>query len=334
MTDVESTPTRDEEGGSEVIVASATTSASGPSSAATPTYTSMGDVLGADEARYEILGVGAEPGPLTDTGIYRLWACRLPSGQIGFILIAVAATSNDILERMARILRTMRTLAEDEDRAALAREERNPPNYGAFFPHVVEAMLSDDGRGVLIVGLDPVMYTYKQLVPLSVLTTAAGKRVDLQTIVWILGKLLKLMDFVHAVDFTIGLVDPTNELLETEVHGVFVVDFTGADEDPDDATQRAEVVAAAKMAWTAAGGADDAPPPHDEAIMSVENYDLFVALLQRMISGELSALDARIELYNLADIIWPKETKTGEGPDGTPMTVIKRVFHPWTVYDL
>jgi hypothetical protein len=178
---------------------------------------------------------------------------------------------------------------------------------------------------VVFLGFSDVISTYKKLVPVSVLTKDV--RVDLKSVVWMLGKLLRGLAFVHDQGFTVGLLDATNVLVETDLHGVFVLDFSGASEEPSDADCLAEVFAAAKLAWEAAGGTDTKAPLLDPDIMNQDQHDEFVEFLRSMMDNPSRAQEERADLYAMADRIWPKETGSD---DGVPFT--KRPFHPFCTY--
>lgn len=278
---------------------------------------------------YEIFGVetGEDDvvGPLVQTDVYRLYVARMPSGQLGLMKTNTMPDAFDALEREARILAEMQELATRYDTEATSRK-KTPYYHGAQFPNPVETFSPTAGRYVMFLGYHPSITTYKQLVPLSVLLR--DRRVDLQTLVWMFGKHLKLLSFVHGSGHTVGLTDATNTLVETDLHGVFALDFSGASQSPMKIDYLTEVVDAARIAWWAAGGTDTNNPPYDNTIMSHEHYDEFVLLMERIMYGETGGAEAEHEaLYEMANRIWPPEmiTKGGE-------TVPKRLFHPYVDY--
>lgn len=289
------------------------------------TLVSMGIYPGAGGA-YEIFGVkadGAEPGPLVDTGVFKLYVAKLPTGQIGLMKINSIPEAAAVLEREARILRTMQAIATALDNEAGPKET---PYYGAQFPNPVESLAPGDGRFVMFLGYHSTITTYRQLVPISVLVKT--QRVDLKSIQWMLGKLLKLLAYVHSLGFSVGLVDASNELVETTVHGVFVLDFSNASEEATDEECLAEVASAAKIAWLAAGGSETNVPPYDPGIMSKEGYEEYIGFLQRLTRGETEGASVELTaIYEMADRIWPKESKTDETG-----SVVKRPFHLFATY--
>jgi hypothetical protein len=132
--------------------------------------------------------------------------------------------------------------------------------------------------------------------------------------------LLKVLDFVRRQGFVVGNVSADNILIETDLHGVFVLDFSNA----SSRFKNNEVAQAAQIVWNAAGGTDTSSPPYDEGVMSRESYDKYIAFLSRILSGgDANAIHK--ELYTLSDEIWPRVPI--EGGTGT-----KRQFHEFVLY--
>ncbi len=283
--------------------------------------TSMTEIDGAN-GTYEIFSIGGTA--LVTTESWKLYVAKLPSGQMGLMKIAATVDLNHILETESRILRTLQQIATDLDAEAVGRGE-NPLNYGALFPTLLDSFVGEDGRFVMVLGYHPSINTYKQLFPLA--RVLDGQRIDLKTGTWVLGKLLKLLDFVHSLGFTVGMVDATNVLIEKDVHGVFVLDFSEANEDASKSECMAEVSAAAKMLWNAVGGGDN-NPPHDAALLSAEHHTQYIDSLRRIMDGSTDGAGAEHSIiYAQADIFWPK--KPIEGTDR-----FKRDFHQFVTYSL
>jgi hypothetical protein len=270
------------------------------------------------EASYEIFGAKGKK-PLIDTGFFRLYVAKLPTGQIGFMKISVTADNNSALETEAELLQRMRDLANEIDAPLPAQGKFN---YGAFFPMLVE-QIDAGGRVALILGFDPSIGSYKQLNPIA--RALNGQRVDLKTGVWLLVKQLKVLDFIHRqMGIVLNRVSAGNLLIETAKHGVFYLDWSEASEGIEE-DFRDEVSSAAKIVWEVCGGADSSEPPHDEDLMTRDQHYDYVALLRRMIDEPKTALEEYDALYELSDSIWPKVPNA----DGTGM---KRQFHEWVTY--
>jgi hypothetical protein len=257
---------------------------------------------------------------LAKTDFYNLAVAKNPSGQLGLVMIAARPESNTVVDRHRRILQTLQRLSDQINEEA----EGFKPNYGAFVPRILDVIDSEDGRHGVFMGYHDSISSYKQLVPLSI--ALATTRVDMQSAAWMLGKLLKLADFVHSCGFTVGLVDTSNVFIETQQHGVVVMDFTDASEEAEDSEMLLEVMHFAEIIWWAVGGSATEEPPYDASIMTRDQHAKFTTLLKRLMSGGVAAHEAHALAYALFDEIWPK-TPMAEAPDG-----MKRDFHPYTTY--
>lgn len=284
---------------------------------------SKGVIAGPNGQQFPVFGA-KDGSPLAKTATYRLWIAELAGGQLGLMKIAAGPEHNNTLEQEVHILQALQLIAGGLDREAERQGDR-PYNHGAFFPRVVESMVSDDGRFLMFLGFRPSIASYKQLRPLPI--ALDGQRLDLQTVVWILGKALKVLDFSHRGNVAIGFVDASNLLLEIDQHGVFFFDWSSAKQNPIEDECLAEVAKAARIAWQVAGGTDTTEPPHDPEIMSEEQHAEFLAFLRRIMNGITSASVAHSQLYKMANEIWPKEVKAEEG-----VTIEKRPFHEWITY--
>ena len=278
---------------------------------------------------FEIFGVKSEDGlkslPLAETKTYRLYVAKLPSGQLGLMKIALTSKFNNLIVKESQILKSMQRLAQEIDEKRTKSKE-TPPFYGAMFPQVIEEF-DAGGRRAMFLGYKECIDNFKQLVPLSVIT--ATERVDLQTTHWVLGKLLKLLTFFHSwgITYAINLVNTSNVLVETNLHGVFVLDFSEAIEEPMKKDRINDIMAAGKMAWEIAGGTDDNDPPFDKDIMSWQSYTNYLNFIRRLMNGETDdAYEELFSIYELSDQIWPKAPK----PSGAPG--LKRQFHEFRTY--
>lgn len=288
---------------------------------ATSGLESMGTYDG-EAGAYEVFTL--KGGPLAATEVYRLYAAKLPSGQLGLMKIVQKPEFNDRLEKEASILATMRKIADGLDAEATEAGARTP-NYGAFFPQLLETFIADSvGRRIMFLGFHPSIDGYKQLVPVSIATKSG--RIDLQTGSWMIAKGAKLLDYVHTLGFSIGFVDASNILLETGQHGVFALDFSESNENASEAECTEEVRALARIVWEAAGGKGDAKPPYDSSIMTVEHYDEFIAFVKDLSMGSYPAGRVVEALYELVDRIWPKVAI-----EGNPKLGMKRQFHTWAI---
>lgn len=279
-----------------------------------------------ETGKFEIFGIRSgdeEKGqPLVKTRTYKLYVTKLPTDRFGLMKISLTPDFNYVISNEAEILKGAQQIALECDNEHLATKE-TPPYYGSMFPNVVEEINADKRKAVFL-GYQDCIENYKQLVPLSVITK--DQRVDLQTAHWIFGKLLKLLSFFHSQKWAINTINSSNVLIERNLHGVFVLDFSETSDIQNNYDCVNDIVGAGKLAWQAAGGDETNDPPFDPEIMSKENYDKYVGFLRRIIKGETGrAFDEYEAIYKLSDEIWPKVPKS----DGNGM---KRQFHEWKTY--
>ena len=264
--------------------------------------------------------MGMDGKPLVETDLWKLFVAELPEpkGQLGLFMIATSPEHNDVIVWQSSVLGDMQELAAYFDTKADSPEFA--PNYGAFFPRVV-ANIDADGRAAVVLGYHPIVTTYRELRPVS--TIPADKRVDLKTVMWMLGKSLKLATLFHTDGTTIGKVTADNLFItmdNLDVHGVFYFDFSFSETFVSDEVLKAELAEMARTSWMAAGGTDSTVPPHDSDIMTVEQHALFTANLKRMMDGEVAdAVTEMDRLYALNDEIWPKIPIEG-GPNSRGQT--------------
>jgi hypothetical protein len=267
---------------------------------------------------------GRKGKPLVETDEWKLFAAKLPSGQLGLFMIAATPETNDVIEWQDFIVTTMQGVADSVDSKAPSPEFA--PNYGAFFPKPIDT-IDAGGRVALVLGYHPIVSAYRELKPLS--TIPADKRIDLKTAMWILGKSLKLATLFHSLDCSIGNVSADNVFItmdNLDIHGVFYLDFTFAFDIATSTELKAELSEMAKTAWYAAGGSDTMEPPYDSDILTPEGHAEFVGNLKRMKNGDVANVATEMDrLYEINDRVWPKIPIEG-GPNSRGQTH-KRQWH-------
>lgn len=269
---------------------------------------------------------GRDGAALVETPEWRLWAAELPEpkGQFGLLMIATDPKFNEVLEWQSFTLSILQDVADELNASAKLAEFA--PNYGANFARVL-ASIDADGRKALILSYHPSILAYNDLKPLTLIP--AGKRIDLKSSVWILGKFLKMLAFMNQCDFALGKVTLDNLFItmdNVDIHGVFALDFTFVEENPSVDTMKAEIASLAKIVWSITGGTDTSEPPFDADIMTIEQHAEFVAFLKRLADGNASDADTEMTaLYELNDRIWPKVAIEG-GPNSRGQTH-KRQWH-------
>ena len=186
--------------------------------------------------------------PLGRSEQANLYECH-PAGSERPLILKIAAnvTQNPSLDREAYVLKLMAQRAQKLEARAIeadaskkkARADsepenkeagRKPLNYQYFFPELVDSFLaqSQENRRVNIFGFPPAVEKLPQLVPISGLTEQEQVCVDPRTAAWILGKTLKVLGFAHGQGITNGMINATNIIIEREMHGLIIMNWSEA----------------------------------------------------------------------------------------------------------
>jgi hypothetical protein len=256
---------------------------------------------------------------LGETEVFTLYSCTLPEGSPGILKITKTIAGNGALDKEAFILQTLRDFAiriEEESE----RQEPGKGNLGyrKFFPILVESFVSADqgNRRINILSLSEVCEKLPDLVPLEQLVSREHVRVDPKTSVWIMGKLLKLLDFAHMQGISVT-INGENILINRDQHFVMIFDWSNSfihdGEVPDHETQREIFLSAIEVILALGGNLETGELPADEQLKD----DLYAKLLFAFVSGEeKNAAHAHSRFYGYVRSIWPSE------------------FYPFTAYAL
>lgn len=160
---------------------------------------------------------------------FNFYECEPTSEKGRPCILKVAQTKevNGLLDKETFLLQVMADYA-------LSLESKNtgkkPYNYGSFFPSPIGSFIPEgqDGRRVSVIGFPRDIEVLSQLVPVSALAQVDRVWVDPRTSAWIVGKLLKVVDFAHAQGISVGSVTSDNTVIERDLHGVIVFDWTRA----------------------------------------------------------------------------------------------------------
>lgn len=231
--------------------------------------------------------------------------------------IGVSTAQNGVLDREAFLLGEL----TDEALRLEAEYQRKFPghgrlNYTICFPQVVETfVVPDQGNRRVVVLEFQAADLLSDLIPISFIRERDRSRVDMKSSVWILGKTLKFLDFVHSSDFGyLSLADRETILIEKGHHLVTLLDWSRAKRGLDVKSRREEIAAAARNVWWLLGG--------DLATMKLPkddpNFDsAFEAVLASLMRGGFSdAREAHSAFYQTVEAIWGRK------------------FHPFTTLSL
>lgn len=256
-----------------------------------------------------------DPAYVGRSNTQRVYICR-HDGRDQECLMQVAETIeyNAQMERAAYILGLLQRRS-DELETEYAKVKTDPDkllNYILFFPELVETFQCEESGqrqiNVLAFRFVPLV---EDLLPIGRFVRKDKMRVDLRTSVWMMGKGLKLLDFVHSNGFSIGLVNDVNFMIERNKHYVMFFDWSQAsiydeEEVPTDISCR-EITSLAKVVIDALEGdirTEMFPEEKDENAQYEElrSYLLFLAR-----GNETNARTAMQRFYKIAHSIWKHE---------------------------
>ncbi len=255
---------------------------------------------------------------LGKSGRFNLYECVPKNGQSAILKIAAETEHNGALDREAFVLSLMATGAAELE--AKNTEEKRL-NYAYFFPELIESFIAEnqDGRRINILGFPEEIKTLGQMTTISALTEIERVRVDPRTGAWILGKMLKVLKFNHEQGISNELIVGSNILIERDLHGLIVFDWTLIslyyDEGAVPPNLAREDLSHAGYAATVVLGGDPETGelPADEQLVDKR----FEEFLRKLTCGGLAdAGQAHQDFYKLIWSLWPRQ------------------FHPFTTYNL
>lgn len=256
--------------------------------------------------------VSYEVGKLVaETERYRLYLCRPGGETVDHLLqVASAVEHNGALDRAAYILeKLLREAGRLEDEYALVKS--NPKhfvNYELCFPEIVDTFVPADqgGRRINILRFRGVS-DVRTMVPLSNIVERDRLRVDMRTSIWIMGKLLKILTFVHSAGIAITNLTLGNILIEPEQHYVVIFNWADAQLMSDgvpQSTVREEIKRAACSVIEVLGGTPEGGIPDDEHGERHAPYEQHLLQLAR--NGASNAASAHQTFYALVDSLWAR----------------------------
>lgn len=233
--------------------------------------------------------------------------------------VATEVPHNGLLERSAFTLGRLAREAESLE-AEYATKQTDPDrrlNLQLAFPELVDSFVPPDqgGRRINILQFGSAK-NVGMLVPLYNIVYRDGKRIDIQSSVWIMGKMLKFLAFAHDAGLAVNDLGLGNILLETERHIPVVVDFSTATLGPTRVVPdivKKEVKALAQSVLQVLGGSlhDGIPADRPDKFWAYRDHVLQLARV-----GNKDAFVAHTEFYAVVDQLW------------------ERKYHPFTTFPL
>ncbi|MCK5475052.1 MAG: hypothetical protein KAI71_00535 [Candidatus Pacebacteria bacterium] len=249
---------------------------------------------------------------------YHLYLCKQKETQCQCLLqIAITVEHNGELQRAAYILRELAFHADrlEEEYKNVKTDPNVLLNYQLGFPEVVDSFIcQEQGRRQINIFAFRNVDDVADMVPLANITTKDNLRIDLRTSAWIMGKALKLLDFVYGQGISVDLMTGENILINAKQHYVVIFDLVQAQifeqMVPKDIRGR-EISQTASAVIIALGG------DVKTGIFPENDSREYIDYLLQMARGNVSnAKRAHEDFYEIVDRIW------------------KREFYPFTVEQL
>lgn len=241
--------------------------------------------------------------------------CRNKADEWLILAIAAMAEHNAVIDRTEYLLSRLFDYSEKYEREfAKQAQPGRRIHYDWLFPQVVEQLtLPEQGeRRVNILHFPEV--DLRQAFALMQITEK-GQRVDLKTSAWIMGRLLKLLSFLHESSVTTPVLT-NNFLIEPDNHRLLMLDWSEATigDTPTPAQQCFAIKQAAECVLLLLGATCKDGVWHYDYELE-ENENRYIRRLQTMHKGEYtSAYQAHAAFYETVDSLWGRQ------------------FHPFTTY--
>lgn len=250
---------------------------------------------------------------VVETDKYRLYLCTQNGVRQCLFKIASAVVYNGDFEREAYILKEFERRS-DELEVEYAKVKENPNillNYKLQVPELLDSFIcKDQGKRYVNVLAFRKVEDVSKVVPLSNITAVDHLRVDLRSSAWIMGKLLRLLAFLHNEGFSVGVLARHNILIQPDAHYVSIFNWLETEiySNPEVVPReirRKEISEAARAVIIVIGGdlkKETIPNDGDEA------YERYTEILWKMAHGaESDAEAARVRFYEIVDSFWKRE---------------------------
>jgi len=230
---------------------------------------------------------------------YRLYICKdVKTDKSCLLQIAAEPEKNGGLDRAAFVLKELKQTSDSYEKDYVKSFPDKKLNYDRLFPTVVDSFVSSEQREsrINILALKDIN-DINQLVPLSSLKAKDYLRISLETSAWIMGRLLKLISFIHPQGISFRQFDGSNIIIEPKEHFLIVFDWSHVLIHPNDIplqNRYQDISNAAKAIFLAIGGdTNSGIYPYD----TDHEYPKF--LWQLVCQNEGDALEAHTQFYEL-----------------------------------
>lgn len=240
-----------------------------------------------------------------NTEHFRLYICKVEkTGKNCLLQISSDVEHNGKIELAAFVLGQLRHYSDSIETEYALTHPNEKVNYDRLFPTVYASFISKEQgeRRVNILHFKD-MDDIFSLVPLTNLLEKDKLRISLETSGWILGRLLKLLSFVHECGYSIE-ISGDNVLIVPDNHYVVVPDWSKVlvhGKSVPRQIQSSNVRSAAMAVFTAIGGNSDGSYAYSET----NDYIKYIGGLA--IDGEAPAIKAHQDFYEIAHQVFGKK---------------------------
>ncbi len=258
---------------------------------------------------------------VAETEQLKFYLCtEVETGRPCLLQVTTSPAFNGELDRAAFILRELRRTADQFEAEYAKQGTGRKLSYEYLFPEVVASFVAADhgGRRVNILAFAEVDDILK-LVPLSNLVEVDHLRVDLKTSAWIMGRLLKLLTFVHDEGVVAPNLSGNNILLLPERHFAITLDWSTAQTQPGKVAKshRSKQISTAARTVLKAVGCHPTTLDFPYETELDDGGRRYLALVRQIANGRFSSAErAHGKLYELLDELYGRK------------------FHPFTTLPL
>lgn len=236
---------------------------------------------------------------VAESDVFSVYVCKDIDTEEPFLLqIATETEHNGNLDRAAFVLKEMKATSDYYEEEFSKTVPNVKLNYDRLFPKVMESFISEEqgGRRINILALKDIS-DINQLIPLSSLRIKDHLRISLETSGWIMGRLLKLISFIHPQGISLRQLDGNNMLIDPRQHFLIVLDWSFALIHPNEVPYQyrfADISNAAKAVFLAIGGDSDfGRYPYDQ------EHEYPKMLWQLIYQNDADAQKTHDEYYNV-----------------------------------
>lgn len=237
---------------------------------------------------------------LAESKNYRLYLAHKADTRDRCLLqVARNLQANGGLSRAKFVLDELAETSRHYDEIYSRQNKGKHLHYDRLYPRVDESFLlaSQGGRRVNVLSFTDVE-NVSMLIPLSNLRLKDRVILDLRSGAWVMGRLVKLLDYIHPLGIALRSLGPRNILLETSQHYAIVLDWTEAlvfQQEVSSEAATADISRAAETVLEACGVPDQGSLP----FMLQDGEDVYVAMMRDFAGGKIANADeAHVRFYD------------------------------------